>query len=256
MKSKNFFIIFFIFLILLLVKQSQAAYQFQSDSYVIDWGNVNITSGTKNSTNFSLHDTVGQNAPGEYTNAPYILQSGFQYIYNTLNKFSFIIEDNNLDIDLGTLVSGVGKTSSHYIKISSPAGNGYQIMAHQIHPLQNQIGVTIPNTSCDVGSTCNISTSGNWTSSTSYGFGYNALGVDATNIVNNVGTSSYFSNANQYRPFADQSTNPPQDNQIIMSQDQPVQNKRAKITYKVNISPSQASGQYETGIVLTAVPKY
>jgi hypothetical protein len=129
-------------------------------------------------------------------------------------------------------------------------------MAHEIHPLMNTVGISIPNTHCDIGSTCDIANSGNWTSSTSYGFGYNALGVDDSNIVNDIGTSNYFSGANQYRPFADYSTNPPQENQIIMSQNYPIQNKRAKITYKVNISANQSSGEYETGIVFIAVPKY
>lgn len=256
MKFKNILLYFFCITIFIFVKHINAAYQFQSDTYIIDWGTFNITSGTKASTNFKLSDTVGQNAPGEYTNSPYILQSGFQYIYNTLNKFSFIIEDDDLEVDLGTLTAGVGKTSSHYIAISSPAGNGYQIMAHQVHPLQTQIGVSIPNTSCNVGSTCTISSSNTWTSSTSYGFGYNALGVDASNVVNNVGTSSYFTDANKYRPFANQSLNPPENNQIFMSQDHPVTNQRAQITYKVNISSIQASGKYETAIVFTAVPKY
>ena len=256
MKFKNIFFTILILFIFFFTKQIQADYRFQSDTYIIDWGTFNITSGNKTSTNFKLSDTVGQNAPREYTNTPYILQSGFQYIYNTLNKFSFIIEDDDLEVALGTLTSGVGKTSFHYIAISSPAGNGYQIMVHQAHPLQNEVGISIPNTSCNIGSTCTISSSTDWTSSSSYGFGYNALGVNSSNIVDNIGTSLYFSNKNKYRPFADQSTNPPQNNQIIMSQNQPTQNKRAKITYKVNISPIQSSGEYETNIVFTAVPRY
>lgn len=228
-----------------------AAQHFSSSSYLIDWGNFNLTSGSKASTNYSLTDTVGQNSPGAYTSTGYLVKSGFQYIYDTFNQFSFAID--NLSLNLGTLVPGIASTATNIITLTTPSGHGYQIMAQQNHPLSLGTGTTIPDTACDLGSTCTISSANIWSSASTYGFGYQVLGINSSGTVNNVGTSSYFSDNTYYRPFA---IVPPQTGQIVMSENSPVKNHSARVTYKANISPAQAAGNYQNSIIFTAVPKY
>jgi hypothetical protein len=247
MKSK--ILLFFILNTFYLILNTNfvLAQHFTSPSYIIDWGNFNITSGKKSSANYSLTDTVGQNAPGLYTSTGYKVKAGFQYIYDTFNQFSFSIDD--LNIALGTLVPGVASTATNIITITTPSGHGYQIMAHVNHPLSLLTGTTIPNTTCNIGATCTVSSANVWNSVSAYGFGFNAIGIDTSGTVTGVGTSSYFLNNTYYRPFS--STG-----QIIMSEDSPIANHSARVSYKANISSLQSAGNYQNAVIFTAVPKY
>lgn len=227
------------------------AQHFQSNSYIIDWGNFNMTSGSKTSTNYKLTDTVGQNAPGQYDSAGYIVKSGFQYLYETNIKFSFAISD--LTIDLGILVPGVATTATNIITISSPAGHGYDIYASENRPLTQSVGYTIPDTTCDSG-TCTQSVSAVWSSASAYGFGFNSIGINTSGVATGVGTSSIFANGTYFRQFANRLAS--ESPQIIMSHNLPAKDHQARITYKANISARQTAGNYENSITFTAIPKY
>jgi hypothetical protein len=69
----------------------------RSTNYIIDFGNFNMTSGSKSSTSYKVTDTVGQTAPGEYLSTGYKVGAGFQYIY-ALPRFSFRITANRVDL--------------------------------------------------------------------------------------------------------------------------------------------------------------
>lgn len=227
------------------------AQHFESSSYVIDWGNFNMTAGNKSSTNYKLSDTVGQIAPGLYSNSGLKVKSGFQYIYDSLTNFTFTID--NLNLAYGSLVPGIGSTVSNNITITTPSGAGYQIMAAENHPLQLNSLIKIPDTACD-GNACSISSSALWTDAATYGFGFNAIGINNSGVATNIGTSAYFPNNNYYRPFANlAATDSPQ---TIMSESSAVKAHSARITYKVNISASQSAGDYENGVTFIAVPTY
>jgi len=45
-------------------------------------------------------------------------------------------------------------------------------------PLRSLDGIKIPNTSCDVGTSCDVAHGGRWTKKTSYGFGYSVDGQE------------------------------------------------------------------------------
>lgn len=248
--TANFSILIFI-ICFLFFKKETLAQSFSSTNYRIEQGNFNVTSGKKTSASYQLTDTVGQNAPGNYQGNSSNIQSGFQYIYNTFNNFSFKID--KLGVNLGTLVPGVGSTDTNIITVSTPSGNGYQVLAHENHPLSLNSGVTIPDTTCD-NNDCSETISKLWTSNSKYGFGFNVLGIDSNSNVNNVGTSDYFTNQNYYRQFADFSAS--ENNQIIMSENTPVNNHSARVTYKALVSSVQPSGNYQNSITFIAVPKY
>lgn len=222
------------------------AQTFDSESYHIDFGNFNMTGGKKTSTNYKLTDSVGQNAPGQYNNSGYTVKAGFQYLYGKNIPLSF--EISNLDLDFGSLVPGVGSTVNNTLTISTPTAHGYDIMVASNHPLTS-IGsnTTIPDTKCD-SNACSDSVSDLWTSSTTYGFGFNVKGVG------NSSTDSYFTNSNYFRHFADASIGGSP--KIIMSEAIPVENHSSLVTYKINISAAQAAGTYQNFINFIAVPKY
>lgn len=213
------------------------AQHFESSNYNIDWGNFNITSGRKTSTNYSLTDTVGQNAPGEYTKTGVKLKSGFQYIY-PFDIFSFAID--NLDINFGTLIANIATTATTILTTTTPSGNGFQITAAQSFPLKNNSLATINDVTGDNGIATEI-VQDLWVNSTTYGFGFNA-------------NTSYFTTSNHYRQFANISAL--ETPQIIDGSITPVKNHQTLITYKVNISNSQAAGTYQNYIIYTATPKY
>lgn len=219
------------------------AQTFNSPSFKIDFGNFNMTSGKKNSTNYILTDTVGQNAPGRFDNTGYVLKAGFQYIYEKNIPFSFKI--SQLDLNFGVLTPNIGSTQSNTLTISTPSGHGYDILTQANHPLTT-IGaaITIPDTKCDAG-ICSESSSGVWTSNSTFGFGFNANGN---------GTSSYFTDSTYFRQFADNSVS--ETAKIIMSESTPVKDHLATVTYKINISSQQAAGTYQNSINFIAVPKY
>lgn len=244
MKNKfSFFYLFFLLFFFLFTNKKLLAQTFDSASYHIEFGNFNMTSGKKTSANYSLTDTVGQNAPGQYDSSGYTVKAGFQYLYQQSIPFSFQI--SNLDLSLGLLTPGVGSTVTNTLVISTPTGNGYNILAIANHPLKSITGGdTIPDTKCDSG-TCSESVSNVWTSNSAYGFGFNATGD---------GTSSYFSNSTYFRQFADSSAG--ETAQILMSENTPVKDHSAKITYKALVSLNQAGGTYQNSINFIAVPKY
>jgi len=200
-----------------------------------------MTSGKKSSTNYTITDTVGQNAPGRYNTAGYVLKAGFQYLYESGIPLSFEISNTNLNF--GSLTPNIGSTITNTLTISTPTGHGYDILAIANHPLKS-LGSTIPDTKCDSGS-CSESVSGVWTNNSTYGFGFNANGN---------GTSSYFTNSTYFRQFADNSSG--ETAKILMSEPTRVKDHSAVITYKINISPLQAAGTYENSINFIAVPKY
>ena len=238
-KKLLYFLLFFFF----FNKNIIRAQTFDSASFHIDFGNFNMTSGKKTSTSYTLTDTVGQNAPGQYDSTGYVLKAGFQYLYDKNIPISFSISD--LDLNFGNLTPNIASTITNTITISTPSGHGYDILAIANHPLK-ALGTisTIPDTRCDSG-TCSESVSDIWVSNNTYGFGFNASGD---------GTSTYFPSANHFRHFADGSIN--ETAKIFMSESVPVENHSALIKYKINIPSTQTAATYENSINFIAVLKY
>jgi hypothetical protein len=243
MKIKIFFFILILSTIYHLRPNISLAQTFDSNNFHIEFGNFNMTGGKKTSTTYTLTDTVGQNAPGQYDSTGYTVKAGFQYIYDNNIAFSFTI--SNLDLNFGNLVPNVGSTITNTLTISTPTAHGYDVLTLANHPLKTIGGnSTIPDTKCD-STTCSESVSDVWTSSSTYGFGLNGTGD---------GTSSFFTNSTYFRQFADNSAG--ETAKIIMSESSPVKDHISTITYKVNISPNQSSGTYQNSINYIAIPKY
>lgn len=238
--------IFFLFLIfqILIFLYSQIpsqAVNMSSDSYKIQWGNINIGGGRKTSGSYTVTDTIGQMAPGPYSSTGYKVRAGFQYIY-TIIPFSFTISD--LEIDLGSLTPGTTATDTNQLTVTAGGAGGYQVLAFEDHPLRNESSIDIPDTTCDTG-TCDETDADPWTENDKYGFGFNINGDD---------TPSDFVDTTYYRQFADDESN--ETHQPVMIGTSVTESSQATVTYKANVSATQAMGNYETGIVYIAVPTY
>lgn len=214
----------------------------KSNSYYIQFSNLNVTSGEKSSASYGVTDTVGQTGSGAYSSTSYGVGSGFQYIYQ-IGEFSFTISD--VDIDLGELVIGQHSSATNTLTINTRGGDGYTVYAYELHPLLHSNGTTtIADTTCNAG-TCSESTAQVWTTQTIPGFGFNITGND---------TPADFTNSTYFRQFADISNS--ETMKTVMSSSNVAENRSATVTYKVGVTSSQGAGRYQTGIVYVAVPGF
>lgn len=214
-------------------------------SYTIEEGNLNSFAGQATDTNYTVNDTGGGLAPGIYEGTNYKIRANFGYGGEASSSSDFSFSISNTAVSFGTLNPGEPITRANTLTVSSPNA-GYQITGSENHPLQNTTNSTIPNTTCDSGN-CSQAISGLWVSPLTYGFGYRCDSVSSSN-----NCASGFSTANYYKSFSNTATS--QNPQIIMASSIPVSNNIGQITYKLNISGSQASGLYQNAIQYVAVP--
>ena len=221
------------------------AERLESDSFVIQFGNFNTTSGQKSSTSYSVTDTVGQfgSGPyGQYGSSNFFVGSGFQYIYQ-IDTFSFRLSKSS--INFGELIPNFHETDSLDMAITTRGAGGYSVYAYQAHALRHSNGTDeIPNTTCDAAD-CTHITAGVWIDKSIGGFGYTMSGDDVP---------VEFTDITYFKSFADQELLQPM--QIVMSSSNIANQRLATATYQAGILGDQASGSYETAITYIAVPGY
>lgn len=220
----------------------------ESDSYIIQFGNFNITSGEKSGDTYTVTDTVGQSFAGpygEYGVSNYFLGSGFQYIYQ-IKPFRFVISNTN--INLGLLTAQAHNTAAHTLLINAPNAGGYTIYTYEAHPLQTIDGsYAIPDTTCD-NNDCDETVAALWQDTTVGGFGFNVQGADV---------ASDFISSDHFRQFANKAaTSPVEPMEAIMSTTSAAFERQSTVTYKAGLSGSEAAGRYQTSVIYVAVPGY
>lgn len=214
-----------------------------SPSYTIQMSSINIGAGTATSSSYALNTTIGQTIQGLFGTTGYLVKAGFQYVH-PLIPFSFKI--SNLNISFGTLVPGSPSSLSNTLTVTTGSAHGYLVNTIEDHSLRLVNGTaTIPNTSCDLALTCTITDATPWTDPTRYGFGYNIQGTDVN--------TSDFVNSTYFRPFPVQNVDQPV---TIMQRNGVATNSAATVTYKINISGSQAAGTYQNSIQYIATPSF
>ncbi|KKT43993.1 MAG: hypothetical protein UW64_C0009G0030 [Microgenomates group bacterium GW2011_GWC1_44_37] len=214
-----------------------------SPSFQIDMSTINMTGGNKSSASYRLSDTVGQTVQGQFNSAGYIIKAGFQYIQG-LTPFTFTI--SNLDLNYGSLIPGTPSLLTNILTVTTGSAYGYTVKTLEDHPLRISNGVaTIADTSCDLASTCTQSDATPWTVGTRYGFGYNIQGTDVD--------TADFVDSTYFRPFPIQDADQPA---TVMSRVGIATASAATVTYKVNISGTQAAGTYQNNIQYIAIPSF
>ncbi|MCS6956298.1 MAG: hypothetical protein NZM02_00420 [Patescibacteria group bacterium] len=235
----------FLFFLSFLLFSSTAilAVNMESSRFKIESANTSIASGEKSSSNYKLSDTIGQTAAGEFSSNGYIIKAGFQYIRSII-PFRFSVSNTN--INLGTLLPNTPVTATTVLTIYFGSAGQYQVTAAESHPLKTLANNIIPDTNCNGGSeTCTESIAKIWNSNSAYGFGYNMSGDDIP---------SDFDSSSKFRPFPDLSSS--ENPAVIMSSNNVGKNRQATMTFKVNISPLQPVGSYQTIINFVATPSF
>lgn len=218
------------------------AFTMSNTNYILEWGNLNTAAGKSTGDGKTLTLTVGQTIPGLFSGTNFKVRSGFQYFYSII-PFSFRI--TSIEVTFGVLTPNNPVTRTNSLIVSNGSANGYSVTAMQSSQLIDPAsGALIPNTTCDNG-LCTTTTSDAWTSDLVYGFGYrcdNETGTDC---------ASGFSDATYYKQF---SASPSAT--TVMTGTAVGRNKRVRITYKANISQTQAAGQYRNVITYIATPTF
>ena len=213
-----------------------------SDNYEIQYDNINMTSGEKTKEGaYTITDTVGQTAPGEYSKNGYVVKSGFQYVY-AIGNFGFSL--SNTTIDLGILSSESFSNGSTEITVST-RGGGFIVRVYETSPLKHSSGVaTIPDATCDNGS-CTEGVAAVWINPAIEGFGYTLSGT---------GIPTAFVNTTYFKQFADGASS--EQPQIVMSSEDVAINQKATLTVRAAASGNQAAGNYSNSLIFIATPGY
>ncbi len=218
------------------------AINMESSEYKIQFGNVNIGANNHSSSGYNLSTTLGQLAAGEFSSQGYVIKAGFQYIHSII-PFTFVLSKTS--VDFGSLTPNNPVTDQIVMLVSSGGAGAYQVTAGEKGQLRTLTNDSIPDTSCDSGSTCTESSANVWTSVYSDGFGYNMSGDDVP---------SDFANSTYYRPFADLSAG--ENPVVVMSSNNVGRNRQSTMTLKVNIGPAQPAGSYQTILNIVATPSF
>jgi hypothetical protein len=154
---------------------------------------------------------------------------------------------SDASLDFGLVSPGTAKTGSHFLKVTTNAAAGYNVLTAESHPLQTRSAGTviqpihvIPDVTGDDGSITEAVT-GPWLLNSTYGFGFTASGTDAL-----------FSGG--YRQFADASLS--ETPQPVMTNSGPVEDSQIEVGYKLNVSPTQAAGVYTNTLVYVAIGNF
>jgi hypothetical protein len=227
-----------------LLPNNVEAVDMDSSQFRIKYGNVNFGSTDSNSASYDLSTTNGQLAANEFSSSGYIVKAGFQY-WHSIIPFGFAISDTS--IELGTLAPQTPSTGTTVLTVNFGGAGQYQVTAVEVGTLQTANGSnTIPDTTCNGGAqTCTETSANVWNSSTAYGFGYNMSG---TSIPGD------FTNGTYFRPFPDSLLS--EAPAVVMTSSNVTASSQSTVTFKANISNTQAAGSYQTLVKFVATPSF
>ncbi len=235
---------------LLFVTPIANAFEMSNIFYILHFANLNSGAGIATGGNTKLIETLGEIGAGFYGGKNYKICAGF---YGGINQcaapatfFTFTITDNL--IDFGILDPNAPSDRTNSLIVTNTSENGYVVNAFEDHPLALPgSNAQIPDTTCDNG-LCTSTTSGPWAvhsgSSLTYGFGYRCDNQSGTNCAGGFSDPTYF-----------KSFGATESAQTVMFGNKG-QGLKSQITYRANISASQAPGLYSNTITFIATPTF
>ncbi len=197
-----------------------------SPSYTIDLEQIEATTEPK-------LDVLNELQLKRFTEAGFLVETPKAHM------LQFSISDTVLSFS--DLRENHTQTNSVLTTTTSPGLFGYQLLAIPLQGLESRNGEQIPPTQCDgKNDHCSPTSAGRWKSSSTYGWGYNISGPDA---------SGDFITKDYYRPFKTG------ESAIISSNDSIDSQRSAEMTIKVSVAADVAEGNYGSLIKLIALPK-
>ena len=243
--KRVFFLIslFTIYYSLFTISPSASAQTMSNSNYKIKMGNFNSASGVATGS-ANLNFELGEISPGLYKGTNYTVRAGFQYIKEDI-PFAFSLTPTT--IDFGTVSPNNPVTRISTLTVSNGSANGYTVTLSADRQPTSGEGYVIPGTSCDNGD-CSEVKSGLWNSTLAYGFGFRCDPSAVSGQANDCSTD--FASASFYKPL------------VLSPSSQTVlsggigKNKKAQVSYKVNVSPAQQASIYRNTITFIASPSF
>ena len=210
--------------------------------YIIKMQDFNTISGTTTNTNYKVKSTAGELSPVVSEGVNFKVRTRFENLPSAL-PFSISLSSDIIYYGVLSPTNPVIRTVD--LEINSLSAYGYSVLAFENNALKNDKAF-IPDTTCDNGE-CSTENAAEWINTLTYGFGYRCDNVTGGDC------DSSFVKINFYKHFPDIHNN--DDPQSIMA-GIGSNNKETRISYKVNISGTQAQGIYSNIITYIAVPNF
>lgn len=211
-------------------------------NYKVELGSFNTLAGTTQGQNYKLDTSVGQDFTDTLQNDQYKIISGFQLGSSGRNLFTLSLTPIFVTYGRFSPTTPVTRTSA--LTITNQASQSYAVLAYQDHSLQKTDGKTIiPDVSCDNGR-CNEIQTATWENTLTYGFGYRCDNTKDADCNRNFTDKTFFARF----PTLDAAY------PAVVMEGARGKDKKTQITYKVNVSGTQAQGPYANTVTFIAVP--
>jgi len=176
---------------------------------------------------------------GLFKGKNYKIQVGFESI-ETQSPFSISLSENLIEYGQISPTDPVSRTNT--VTVLGPSLQGYTLQVFQNHSLKHHTSqVFIPDTTCDNG-ICSEAVAQAWVGALTYGFGYRCDPLSTTNHC-----LSGFSDTSFFKPFSSETP------QAVL---EGTSKSSAQMTFKINISGTQAPQFYSNQITFMAVPNF
>jgi len=234
---------FFLPFIFASVVQAQTM---SNDNYIMKMQELNAISGISTGEDYKLRSTAGNLSSGILEGTNFKVRMGIENPAST-SPFSILLSPSVADFGTLSPTNPIIRTVD--LDTNSEAVYGYSVMVFENESLTATSSTNktfIPDTTCDNGE-CSTENASEWINALTYGFGYrcdNVTGADC---------NSSFVKANSYRHFPNITNN--DDPQSIMA-GVGSKNKAIRISYKINISGTQAQSTYSNVITYIGVPNF
>lgn len=241
---QNYFLLIFLSFNFLFLNLPRASGQTMSNgNYVIKTQGLNVVSGTVSGSDFKIKTNISELNPVGSTGVNFKVKTGFG---NAQPVLPFSISLSSDVVNFGTLSPTNPIVRTVNLNVQGPL-SGYSVVAIENHlPLASD-GSFIPRTTCDNGM-CGVESASEWINTLTYGFGYRCDNTKDADC------DDSFKKSNFYRHFPDAGSNTELEQSIMEGIGS--NNKEVRISYKVNVSGTQAKGPYSNTITYIAVPNF
>lgn len=232
LKLKNWLICLFGVLFIGLFPPIVIAQTSSNDNYQIDVEDIDIN---PQKTSFPT--------PQKSTNLSPILTINEDPKSIIDNSFLSIFLDNTL-LDFGPL--GPGNPVTRTVELSVKTNTGYQVVSYENHSPTNKKNASVPDTTCEDGQ-CTETQESLWKNTLTYGFGFRCDNLMDSDCIG-------FTQDNFYRQIANLSRK--EHPASALSGVGSIDEKKAKLTFKINSSGTQEPGSYTNNIIIIALPDF
>jgi hypothetical protein len=245
-KTFYFLLVFLAFEFLFLNLRPAQALTMSNNNFIIKMQGFSAVSSTTEDENDNPKSTAGDLDLGASEGVNFKAKAGFENL-TTTPPFSISLSSDVVDFGILSPTNPIIRTVDLYIYNATVYG--YSALVFEDKPLTSATSsgkIFIPDTTCDNGN-CGTENADEWANSLTYGFGYRCDNLTGTDC-----DSSFFK-PNYFKRFPDILNN--DDLQSIMSGVGST-DKKARISYKVNVSQAQSQDIYNNIITYIAIPNF